>query len=479
MTNDEVLAQIEARAKELGDGRFWLQLTKKVQGFPVIICSFDEVSLEHLARPEGWLPAFAGGGAFGFNVGHPDQGAAVAWRLAYTFGDKPREKVDLALASSPVWRGPKIHEGTAESADVQPTTFAEAAPQGSRQVSVLPQAPAQPTDLSSILFQLEERRRSDEIQRRVDDDRRAREQREFMAAMLEKIKPHEVAPAPRLPIAEIIAAATPILSAVMASSREGAERQLSIMKAMNEQQARFMETMAQAPKVDPLVAQLISKMEKLTEKSMSAPAGPDLTDMVTQTTTAMSQMMKLSASAVALAAEARLEGGGGGVDWKGMVKEALTGVQAFSQTMLQRGAPQPARPPQPQLPPQPPGPPPQGQPADDDDVVGILAEEIIAGADGIAQHPDGSDVVPQEDIVSAVVDAIKSNEPTVIAALTRHNGNISEALGEAIEKKVGANALVWLQQAPKRLLYIQQLWGKFNEAYKEAGLAGAEGGAQA
>ncbi len=266
MSADDTLAAIIQTSKQISD-RFIIRVGKRkgVSGMFEQYGGFADASAAHIASPEGWISQVFGGGEYQLAVCHNDTPAQqIGSKLVLQIGGITKAAPDRYVTSQPGWLGPPtvtfLAGGMAPIGDHvvmggAPIFTSQAnAPVTSQQQGGVPFTPdplASERDRLARLErdlterqarQLREQQEREEAIRRLESENKMREEianreRALTAQMME-IK-SAIAAAPAKPtgpsIAEIIAAAAPIVTMFVQSSRDS---QLALAKMQSEAQER-------------------------------------------------------------------------------------------------------------------------------------------------------------------------------------------------------------------------------------------------
>lgn len=328
LTNDEILAKLAERMSGTPEGDNWrVKVFRKRMGgsypFPIHLATLDGATLDQLANAEMWLPVLAGGGPiFELEAFHVSDVARYAGggRLRFTVqGDERPVSRDVVKQSN--WHGPTtiLYPLAVEPGTDPGPVFTSPAPQAQGQGGVTVVAgPSTPMGASrfdsgpspevrSALLELDAMKR----------DLAARQQREELAAierkhrmeLLEleaKFKAQTQAQAqasaiPQKPIGEVIAgvlaAAAPLLAAVMESQRAAKAEQQKALDAIQQQNMLLMTKALEKPSIDPVMQQMMDRMAKAIEDRPKP--GEDMQPILE----AFSRMTRMSTNSVAMAAD--------------------------------------------------------------------------------------------------------------------------------------------------------------------------------
>lgn len=512
MTNDEILARLAERMKDTAEGDQWRVkvFRKKLGGsypFPIHLATLDGATLDMLANAEMWLPVLAGGGPlFEIEAFHASDVARFAGgaRLRYTVqGDErpvSRDVVKQAnwhgpstvlfpLASDPVLDAGPIFQSVnspvpqpqmggvtmvAGPAGIPASRFDGGNPPWSN--------PNQAMALTNAMAEIEAMKR----------DLAARQQREELAAierkhrmeLLEleaKFKSQQQATAalpPQKPIGEVlvgvVAAAAPLLSALMESQKAARAEQQAALAGIQQQNMILMQKALEKPTIDPLMQQMMDRMAKAVEDRPKP--GEDLQPILE----AFSRMTRMSTNSVAMAADL-IARNTGQEEHPAMniVREVRAAVEAVSEGIKASRIQPPARPPQ--------GPPQYVQapqqalpPAQQSQQPARPSHNGHANGANGPQQPVPQTVLEQiesrirnyEDHVNVgnqLLDAIAAAEPSVAEGMYKAGGSIIDLF----QQRLGS----WLNADPRNQPYILEL-AKYltSEAEKRGMLAPPDAG---
>jgi hypothetical protein len=329
-TNEEVLAILQTKAEELGSDSFWARISVK-RGFgPVSIGMVDEATVLNFARPEEWLPAWAGGGHFIISVGHSNVPAGTIGLLSYTFKDVSRDQPNDSVFDDPDWKGPR--KLLNKKSETQVFEGRSATPFGNKATTVVEgtnvtqQGYQAAIEMERLRFRLEQSER--------DASRDRAEMKELVKQLAHR--PVE-APKPLIDPALIVALA-PVVQSYLAENKKAQVEQQKQVQAQQDRMIELFKAFTTAPKTDPMIEKMLSQQSKVIEK-LSERSEPDQTEVFAQTSTMMTSMINMVMKATNMAAEARLGDGGGEASPLLMAfREATQAAQAF---FMAKAAPQP------------------------------------------------------------------------------------------------------------------------------------------
>lgn len=489
LTNDDVLAKLSDRMKDTPEGDAWRVkvFRKKLGGypFPIHVATLDNATLDQIANAEMWLPVLAGGGPiFELECFHASDVARFAGggRLRFTVqGEERPVSRDVVRQSN--WHGPAAilyplaSEPVAEAGPVfsSPsslngggiTMVGGASPRpdfmpgnGWMPPQQSPFAPPQQNmALTNALAEIEAMKR----------DLSARQQREALDALERKhrmellelearFKTQQQAAAtpqknPTELIAGLIAAAAPLVSAMMESQRSAKVEQQRSLDAIQQQNMTLLQKALERPAIDPMVQSMMDRMTKAIEDRPKP--GEDMQPILE----AFSRMTRMSTNSVAMAADL-IARNSGQEEHPAMniVREVRAAVEAVSEGIKasriqppQRAAAPPsaqyAQAPQQALPlaPAPHGPGTNGatgpqQPVPPPTQAGSVLEQIEAR---IRRREDVASVGDQ------LLDAIAAAEPSVAEGMYRAGGSIVDLF----QQRLGG----WVDADPQNSPYIVEL----------------------
>lgn len=490
LTNDEILQKLTDRMGGTPEGDSWRVkvFRKKIGGtypFPIHVATLDGATLDQIANAEMWLPTLAGGGpVFELECFHSSDVARYAGggRLRYTVQGEERPvsrdvvkqanwhgppAILFPLASEPVMEAGPVFGGSAPGMGNGITMVGGASPRpefgagpGWMQQPQSPFAPPQQNmALTNALAEIEAMKR----------DLAARQQREAIDALERKhrmellelearFKTQQQAVAvpqknPTELIAGLIAAAAPLVSAMMESQRAAKLEQQRSLDAIQQQNMTLLQKALERPAIDPMVQSMMDRMTKAIEDRPKP--GEDMQPILE----AFSRMTRMSTNSVAMAADL-IARNSGQEEHPAMniVREVRAAVEAVSEGIKasriqppQRAAAPPpaqyAQAPQQALPPSPaqPGHGTNGatgpqQPVPPPAQAGSVLEQIEAR---IRRREDVASVGDQ------LLDAIAAAEPSVAEGMYRAGGSIIDLF----QQRLGG----WVDSEPQNSPYIVEL----------------------
>lgn len=329
-TNEDTLQLLTAKAGETGEDSFWVRVGRKKFPFTDIIARFENATRDHLSRPESWLPQLAGGGSYMLAVGHnSDPSAPVGGPLQYTFKGEGKEP-DPRIVDSPEWMGPKK---LIFPLPIDPMKAGERFDGGTAMprpvvggTTTLPAAAATPSsaDFQVQLFRMQMEQMAKDAERRDREfregiERQRREHQELIARLEQKLAAR--APErPALDVPALLAAGTPLVTALFAASEKAKADQEARMQMVMQQQQELTKSLLQRPAMDPATEKVLDRLQQLAEKSQ--PAGS--LEMLDSMSSAMQTMTQIAMKAATAVAEAQMGGG---------AKEESAGLKAFREGM--------------------------------------------------------------------------------------------------------------------------------------------------
>jgi hypothetical protein len=483
LTNDEVLAKLAERMAGTPEGDNWRVkvFRKRIGGqypFPIHLATLDGATLDQIANAEMWLPVLAGGGPiFEIEAFHASDVARFAGgsRLRFTIQGEERQ-VSRDVVKQSNWHGPtNILYPLAADPGAEPAPVfaapgqAPAAPApSSGGVTVVAGGHSHRSDFGgpgpevrSALLELEAMKR--DLAARQQREELAQIERKHRMELLEleaKFKAQAQAQAqavasPQKPIGEVViglvAAAGPLISALMESQKASRAEQQQALQAIQQQNMILMQKALERPAVDPVMQQMMDRMTKAIEDR------PKPAEEMQPILEAFSRMTRMSTNSVAMAADL-IARNSGNEEHPAMniVREVRAAVEAVSEgikaSRIRPPAPQAAPPPAaPQqyaaLPPAPeaqqqqaPQPQPVDAPPPPPDRPSTLLETIEAR---IRRYEDVESVGVQ------LLDAIAGAEPSVAQGMYAAGGSIIDLF----QMRMGA----WLNADPKNGPYIMSL----------------------
>jgi hypothetical protein len=373
-THEETVSLLNEKAKQGSGDKFVVKVNRRggMSGLLEHIATLSEATVEHIANPEMWLPQLCGGGEFSLRVSHMDSPSApVGGYLTFKFpGERFTSPRTQAVGTS-TWAGPALlmfpartPSGLPDGGPAQipgvpaPPTFTSGygmpQPQLGQQPQMTPQQPVFNYDpaleakrelLARQERELVEAKSKAEREAALRESELKQKEREVVLrhdfdAKLKETKETSTKPA------ELLAAATPIVTALMTMMRqsrsdmlrmqeenarrseENSRRNTEMMLQMQQQTQALMMKMMENKGPDPMVTAML----EIQKASSTGNA-----EMMTRMVDAMGTVSKTSIGMVEVLADIQL----GGAPEHPMLAAVKEGVKAMAQ--LSKGAESGAR----------------------------------------------------------------------------------------------------------------------------------------
>lgn len=355
-TPDETYAALEAIAKATGDDNFWIRIVRRSGVLATdVVARLEQAQLNHVAKPETWIPVLCGGGTFVMTVGHAsDEARNIGGPLIAQFKDEVRP-VDLTVVGAPGWNGPKKITYPDPYAAGQPSYYRS--PHG-RPVGATPRNDVPPPGgswggyddggraggrdgeaIAALRRELDaERKARDERERQIREERereradaRTREQEARYMAELHDMKTKmeamqaqvQARPTGGMDLVGLAGVIAPLLKAMVDNQNALRLEQMKLAASASDGQRDFFKAITSRPAVDPTLQAALDKMERAIEKAKEESGGA--AETMDAMTNAMHTMTKIAMQSAQAVAETSLKTRAG--------EEEPTGLKAFKEGM--------------------------------------------------------------------------------------------------------------------------------------------------
>lgn len=520
LNHNETIEAIGSKAKADGD-QFWMKVFRRtgIGSPPVSIATFENAQATHFQNPETWLPRLAGGGpTFILQAYHcKETSKMVGGPILFSCpvdASNPVKDIDTSLPTQPGWNGPvemsypypDAARGPRQSAafgiSVPPGNVAGNGVANNGNANVVGGALSQQELLSQWQASQNlnlERERLQAQSRALEEERRkfelenVRRESDARIKALENSIANAAAHArPQTDITQvvtaIVAAATPIVTALMQSNAETRRESEKARTDQAQQTQTLLMQMLTRPLVDPTVLAILDK------KNSEPP-----NQMLHQVTESMGSVMQVAMDALRTAAEMQQ---GGQPEESGTVKTmreiskmvgSLTAgfqASALQQRAQQQQAPRQPPPQQRRALPQPPSPQVVQQPVPVTQFQKPNGNSAEAQKPAILNPPEKQpepqrlDGVEEEEELS-LIDHLKElitnhHNPIEVAKEVLENLGDEELQAELAEVGGSFNELIvkhfgeWIAEDGRNLAYLQLLMEELNRQGAERGLLNAE-----
>lgn len=257
---------------------------------PQVYCTLTGGAITHVANPELWLPALAGGGSFSLAVHAPGSSSvALVDGINFTLTGREEYKFpNLDALDDISWKGPRAVIFPTKVATKSSPSTVIASPPGAAGTIPAPQTPLPGSASSGVTHQDQELRRlieeqraySAALQRQLEEERRLREEERHKREMealrirqeaelerqklatenlrkeIEAIKatppPAQKAPSLLEMLKEALPVAAPLITTWMNASAERERR-------AEERQAEILKSIQSRPAIDPMIKEILDQ----------------------------------------------------------------------------------------------------------------------------------------------------------------------------------------------------------------------------
>lgn len=521
-TNDEIINLLRARVPDADAFRVKIYRRKGAMGLPENFCTMGDATLNHIVNVETWLPRLCGGGSYSLQIYHEgDTTLPIGGLLHVTVQGQALPEVNVAAVRSSGWNGPGRlvfpEDGPTQTTGTVvtfpsglPGTPTQTAPQSHVPGGASPGAHYVPTnpaiasnDSAWIRIQEEKfaHREREMLQReasfqqqiaeernRIREDKLRAEAQAREAAIdakierMMEIKKNEATQAPKTDsFKEIAMIFAPIVQTMIQTQNESRSMML---KAQQDQTVQFQQLMVglmSKKEMSPEMQILLTTLQGLANKP------PD--DGVGKMMDAMNAISKTSVNMMQIIAEMQLAQSAPEHPGLQAVREVAKALGSMARAPKAQPQPQPQLPAgvAPQQRPMPPQaqqqaqqqrPAPQPQPHPTQTPPQAQPQQAFAGVPQQAQPQQSQQ--PHADTVTTIVnmiytfvdtkvvaahfvEALKNQDPDLVALLEKHDGSIQDAAASLLTQ--------WAEEDPiNRMPYLQTLFNDINEQGLAAGI---------